>query len=263
PAKIDIFSPWVEAEKKHGFRSTFFFFASKISKRHVRDNVYRWEDLTWYRGSECRIADLVRDLDETGWEIGLHGSFNTAHDAEMMLEQKLDIEQFLKTPMISTRQHNLHFDSQETPQIMEKVGFAVDSTLGFNRDIGFRAGTSYPFHLWDASTNRWMKLLEIPLILHDCALLRKDNLDLDVESAFALCKKIIDQVAEMRGVVTLLWHPESYIKPYWFELYTRLLDYIDSQNGWGASAAQIYRWWTTQGLDTQLHQTVSNLQKTP
>ncbi|MEO6053011.1 MAG: hypothetical protein ABIP97_03275, partial [Chthoniobacterales bacterium] len=71
--------------------------------------------------------------------------------------------------------------------------------------------------------------------------------------------RIIDQVAEMRGVVTLLWHPESYVKPRWFELYARLLDYIDEQNGWGASTAQIYRWWTTQGLDKRLHETVGDL----
>ena len=138
--------------------------------------------------------------------------------------------------VVTSRQHNLHFDSAKTPALLEKAGLKVDSTLGSNRDIGFRAGTSYPFRMWDAATRDWLRLVEIPLVLHDGALLRPDNLDLDLESAFALCKTIIDRVVETRGVVTLLWHPDKAALPDWFTLYTRLLAYIHEQNGWGASA---------------------------
>jgi hypothetical protein len=177
----------------------------------------------------------------------------------MLAEQKEDIEKAIGETVITSRQHNLHFDAARTPALLERAGLKVDSTLGSNRDIGFRAGTSYPFRMWDAAARDWLKLVEIPLVLHDGALLRPDNLDLDLESAFALCRTIIDRVVETRGVVTLLWHPDKAALPDWFTLYTRLLEYISQQNGWGASARQIHEWWESSGLAAKHHHMVGKL----
>ena len=96
-------------------------------------------------------------------------------------------------------------------------------------------------------------------MLHDGALLRPDNLDLDPESALALGKRLIDRVIETNGVITLLWHPESIARPGWFGVYEKLLEYIHEQNGWGASARQIYDWWTSQGLDKKLQSILDTL----
>ncbi len=252
PRKIDIFTPWVDLEEKYGFRSSFFFFATHIRRRHVIDNVYRWDDRTTYRGENCSVSEMMRDLHRRGCEIGLHGSYLSARSYDMIAEQKEDVERALGETVVGNRQHNLHFDAAVTPQILEKAGLKVDSTLGFNRDIGFRAGTSYPFRMWDLAAERWLGLTEVPLVLHDGALLRRDNLDLDPESALALCKRLIDRVIEARGVITLLWHPESIARPGWFGVYQKLLEYIREQNGWGASAHQIHDWWSSQGFDKQL-----------
>ena len=253
PQKFDVFTPWVEAELRLGFRSSFFFFPTRVRDRHFIDNVYRWDDRTTYRDEMCSVREIARDLHRRGWDIGLHGSYLSPLSYDMLAEQKEDVEKAIGTDVITSRQHNLHFDSAKTPALLEKAGLKVDSTLGSNRDIGFRAGTSYPFRMWDAATRDWLKLVEIPLVLHDGALLRPDNLDLDLESAFALCKTIIDRVIETRGVVTLLWHPDKAALPDWFALYTRLLGYIHEQNGWGASARQIHEWWASSGMAARHH----------
>jgi peptidoglycan/xylan/chitin deacetylase (PgdA/CDA1 family) len=259
PRKFDVFTPWVEAEERLGFRSTFFFFPTRVRERHVIDNVYRWDDRTTYRGETCSVREIARDLNARGWEIGLHGSYLSPLDAGVLAEQKDDVEKAIGEKVTSSRQHNLHFDSARTPALLEKAGLLVDSTLGSNRDIGFRAGTSYPFRMWNAGTRDWLRLVEIPLVLHDGALLRPDNLDLDPESAFALCKTIIDRVAETRGVVTLLWHPDKAALPDWFALYTRLLEYISQQNGWGASARDIHEWWESSGMAARHFEMVQSL----
>ena len=44
----------------------------------------------------------------------------------------------------TTRQHLLHWDVRRTPRLQEAAGLRVDSSLGFNRGVGFRAGTSLP-----------------------------------------------------------------------------------------------------------------------
>ena len=259
PRKFDVFTPWVEAEQRHGFRSSFFFFPTRVRERHIIDNVYRWDDRTTYRGETCSVREIARDLHRRGWDIGLHGSYLSPGSYDMLAEQKEDVEQAIGESVITSRQHNLHFDSAKTPALLERAGLKLDSTLGSNRDIGFRAGTSYPFRMWDAAARDWLRLVEIPLVLHDGALLRPDNLDLDLESAFALCKTIIDRVAETRGVVTLLWHPDKAALPDWFALYTRLLEYIHQQNGWGASARQIHEWWGSSGLGGRHHEMMQKL----
>lgn len=247
PREIDIFTPWLAVEEKLGFRSTFFVFPTRVRDRHKIDNVYRWEDRTTYRSERCSVREIVQDLHRQGCEIGLHGSYLSHTSYDMIAEQKEDLEEALGAAVIANRQHNLHFDAGVTPGILEKAGLKVDSTLGFNRDIGFRAGTSYPFRMWDLAGERWLGITEIPLVLHDGALLRPDNLDLDPESAVALCKLLIDRVIETKGVITLLWHPESIARPGWFDVYERLLEYIHERNGWGASARQIHEWWTSSG----------------
>ena len=259
PRKFDVFTPWVEAEQRHGFRSSFFFFPTRVRDRHIIDNVYRWDDRTTYRDETCSVREIARDLHRRGWDIGLHGSYLSPTDYDMLAEQKEDVEEAIGEAVICSRQHNLHFDSAKTPALLERAGLKVDSTLGSNRDIGFRAGTSYPFRMWDASAGDWLNLVEIPLVLHDGALLRGDNLDLDLESAFAICKTIIDRVIETRGVVTLLWHPDKAALPDWFALYTRLLAYFHEQNGWGASARQIHEWWASSGLGAKHHELMRKL----
>ena len=259
PRKFDVFTPWVEAEQRLGFRSTFFFFPTHVRERHIIDNVYRWDDRTTYRDETCTVREIARDLRRRGWDIGLHGSYLSPMSYEMLAEQKEDVEKAVGETIVTSRQHNLHFDAERTPALLEKAGLLVDSTLGSNRDIGFRAGTSYPFRMWDAAARDWLRLVEIPLVLHDGALLRPDNLDLDVESAFAVCRTIIDRVAETRGVVTLLWHPDKAALPDWFALYARLLEYIHQQNGWGASARDIHEWWASGGMGARHHAMVEKL----
>ena len=259
PRKFDVFTPWVEAEQRLGFRSTFFFFPTRVRERHIIDNVYRWDDRTTYRDETSTVREIARDLRRRGWDIGLHGSYLSPMSYEMLAEQREDVEKAVGETVVTSRQHNLHFDAARTPALLEKAGLLVDSTLGSNRDIGFRAGTSYPFRLWDAAARDWLRLVEIPLVLHDGALLRPDNLDLDLESAFAVCKTVIDRVAETRGVVTLLWHPDKAALPDWFALYTRLLEYIHGQNGWGASARDIHEWWASSGMGARHHAMVEKL----
>ena len=260
PRAFDVFTPWVEIEAKHGFRSTFFFFPTRVRERHRIDNVYRWDDRTAYRESTASVREIARDLHRRGWEIGLHGSYLSPLDYEMLAEQKEDVEQALGETIVSSRQHNLHFDVAKTPAFLERAGLKVDSTLGSNRDIGFRTGTSYPFRMWDEPARRWLGLVEIPLVIHDGAMLRPDNLDLDVESAFRVCRQLIDRVAETRGVITLLWHPDKAALPAWWELYARLLAYIHEQHGWGASARQIHEWWTSSGLGAKHHAMLEKLE---
>lgn len=239
----DLLSPWLQIEAERGFKSTFFLFPTNISKRDHRDVAYYLQDEMLFEGKLQSVASVFRQVADRGWEIGLHGSIESAFSPGMLEMQKQDIEKALGVSLVSSRQHNLQFGAAVTPDLIASAGLQIDCTLGSNRTVFFRTGTSYPHRLWSVSKNDWLDVWEIPLILHDGALLRSDNLDLSPDSAFRFCRKVIERVAKVRGVVSLLWHPENIVKPGYFELYERLLDLLHEMGAWGTSAKEIIEWW--------------------
>jgi peptidoglycan/xylan/chitin deacetylase (PgdA/CDA1 family) len=260
---LDIFTPWIDLEKRFGFHSTFFFFGTKISRRHMRDDVYTWDDPVRYKGKRCRLREVVRDIHAQGWYLGLHSSFLSARDENLMREQKEDLENVLGSQVYSIRQHNLHHDVSVTPLLEDRVGFQVGCTQGFNRDVGFRSGIAYPCRSYDLKEKRWLGILQIPLVLQDGALMRQDNLDLSETGAIKLGKKLIDRVKETKGVISLLWHPNTVVQPSWWRVYEELLKYIHEQNGWGASAKEIRDWWVGQGLLGRMEKVLGSFETSP
>ena len=247
PGDKDLLSPWLEAERAKGFSSTFFVFATAVNPRHLRDLNYYWGDLMPFEGKLQTIGSVFAQVAERGWEVGIHGSIESAFTPGMLGTQRLDVEKAVGAPVVSGRQHNLQFGAAVTPDLIAASGLQVDCTLGSNRTVFFRTGTSYPHRLWSAAKKQWLDVLEIPLVLHDGALLRRDNLDLSPDSAFRFCRKIIERVAAVRGVVSLLWHPENVLKPGYFDLYCRLLDLLHEMGAWGTSAREIAVWWESSG----------------
>ena len=247
PQHRDIVSPWLDAEIDRGFFSTLFVFPTEVSSRHRIDLTYYWDDLMPFEGKLQTTRSVFSQIAARGWEIGLHGSIESAFALGMLGTQRLDVENAIGAPVVSGRQHNLQFGAAVTPDLIASSGLKVDCTLGSNRTVFFRTGTSYPHRLWSVGKQQWLDVLEIPLVLHDGALLRSDNLDLSPDAAFRFCRKVIERVAAVRGVVSLLWHPENIVKPGYFDLYCRLLDLLKDEGGWGTSAREIAGWWESSG----------------
>lgn len=239
----DLISPWLQAERERDFSSTFFVFPTAVQKRHPRDLFYRWGDLMPFEGELQTIGSVFSQIAARGWEVGVHGSMESAFSPAMLGTQRCDVETAIGAPVVSGRQHNLRFGAAVTPDLIAESGLKIDCTLGSNRTVFFRTGTSYPHRLWSVGKKRWLDVLEIPLVLHDGALLRGDNLDFSPDAAFQFCKKVIARVAAVRGVVSLLWHPENFVKPGYFELYCQLLDLLKEEGAWGTSAREIAGWW--------------------
>jgi len=247
PSMQDLFTPWLAAEKVHDFRSTFFVFPNRVRKCHPWDVTYKWTDLMPFEGRLRSVSETFREIADRGWEVGIHGSIYSAFDSDLLAEQRQDISSVMGRDITAGRFHNLQFEVCSTPDHIAASGIQVDSTLGSNRAVFFRTGSSYPTPLWSIQKNMWLPVVEVPLILHDGALMRRDNLDLEPAAALEVCKMIIDRVAAVRGVVTLLWHPENIVMPGYFETYVALLSYIKEKNGWGAGATAVANWWNSSG----------------
>ncbi|MHB0937008.1 MAG: polysaccharide deacetylase family protein [Armatimonadota bacterium] len=226
---------WLEEEGRRGFHSTFFVLPEQLEHPNVHDLFYRYDDMIVMNGTRVTFAEASRRMVGLGWEIGLHGSYNSAYDARILRAEKKQVEAMIGQPVTSIRQHYLRFHIDVTPRVHHHAGFQVDSTLGYSKIIGCRAGLAFPF-FWPE-----MDLLQIPLIIQDVGLLRNRPHG-KLQQATARAEALIRRIAEVGGVVTLGWHthPES---PGAYACYRALLDLISDLNGWGCSAGELNAWW--------------------
>jgi hypothetical protein len=158
-------------------------------------------------------------------------------DERMLLETATGLE------ITTTRQHFLSWDIRWTPGHQEAAGLVADSTLGFNFDVGFRAGTSLPFRLFDLAGGRPLDLLEVPLVAQDGAMLGETALALNARDAQSLLRPLFDSVATVGGVMTLLVHPDKLARPEWRALYEWSLDYALENDAWLTSLRDLTKWW--------------------
>ena len=243
---IHCYERWLEMEEKSGARSTFFFWPglSAVTKRHHTDCVYELTDPGVFDNQRCTVAEMIREIDRRGWEIGLHPSWYSFDDADELKRQKEALEKALGHEIVSIRQHYLHYDIRITPRVQAEAGFKYDSTLGFNDNVGFRFGTCYPWHLYDLKRGKELPIMGIPLIVQDGALLNPEKgLRLDEDTAFRYVVQMTEQVEKVGGVLTLLWHPNWIIKPDWWNLYLRTVDYLKGKGVWFGTVREVGEWW--------------------
>jgi hypothetical protein len=131
----------------------------------------------------------------------------------------------------------LYFGEQ-SHSLLEKAGFAYDSTVGYNETIGYRAGTTQVFKPLDVE-----QLLELPLHIMDTALLFSTYRDLSPEEAELAIGPLLENVARFGGVLTVNWHERS-IGPerFWDSTYINLLQRAKGEGAWFPTALQAVSW---------------------
>jgi hypothetical protein len=216
------------------FHSTFFVIPFK-----KRPGAKFMGAVSRQRGTKYDIDDItddVKNLRAQGFEIGLHG-IDAWHNVESAKQELKRIVEITGQDRIGTRMHWLYFD-EDSPSILEQAGFDYDSTGGYNESIGFRNGTSQPFRLQGAT-----RLLELPMVIQDTSLFYPHTMKLKETQAWEICKKILDSVVKVGGVITLSWHTRS-LSPerHWGEFYKKLLNELRNQKAWFGTGIQVVDW---------------------
>lgn len=238
------YDAWLRLEDRHGFRSTFFYFPERVSHPHVYDCFYSYDDVVGWEGGRRRVREVMRSIAAAGWEVGLHGSYHSALAPNLLAEQKRQIEDAVGLPVTSTRQHWLHYDVKVTPRLQAAAGLLADSTQGFNRNIGFRAGTAFPYPCWDFERGEASTVLEVPQHVMDGALFTSNALEYDQELATRHTIELMDEVERVQGCLTLSWHPNNIGNAVAMGVYEALLSEAARRGAWGCSVGQLREWWT-------------------
>ncbi|MBN1195555.1 MAG: polysaccharide deacetylase family protein [Methanomicrobiaceae archaeon] len=217
-------------------RSTFYFLEESMPPR-LQD------PSTWNVLGRCRSLNqpaaraLIRDLAHEGHEIGVHGSYRSYADGDLLSREKARIEEITGLPVTGIRQHHLNLAIPGTWELQAKAGFTYDTSLGYKDRPGFRGGTCFPLHPETASGP--LSLLELPLAVMDITVP-------EGPAGWEACRTISDRVAAAGGLLMLLWHPPVFNPlemPDAGDLCPRLIRHALARGAWTATAGDIAAWW--------------------
>jgi len=220
------FNDILALEEQYNAKSSFYFMAENLGERGY---LYRIEDC------ESVLGDIV----DHGSEVGLHGGHASYISPEDLKFKKERLEKILKKKVIGYRNHLLLFKVPETWEYLHEVGFKYDTTLGYTDCIGFRNGMCHPYKPFNLKTSKAIEILEIPLTIMDCTF--DLYMRIDTRRAWEISKKLIDTVAQYKGVLTLSWH-NTYFFGDQRKLYDKILKYCAEKNAWMTSGEEISKW---------------------
>jgi len=245
PSTRDTLERSVALEARRGAVASYLFTVPPAGGRSPYDCGYTPDDLCLFREAPRRVADVMRTLADEGFDIGLHGSYQAGVRPGALAAERAALERATGLEVRTTRQHLLHWDVRWTPRLQVEAGLQVDSSLGFNRNVGFRAGTSLPFRYFDVTARQTLELLEVPLVVQDAALLGPWGLDLDVAGASDVVRRLLDSAVEVGCAINFVFHPDKLVHPDWLAFYELALDYAVAQGGWLTSLDRLSAWWRT------------------
>jgi hypothetical protein len=239
-----VFDSWFTLEEQLGVRSTFLVFPPKVGRLNFYDRVYSYGGRIQYFGKWWKIGDIFRHIHQNGWEIGLHATCETFVDATEMKRQKTSLERELGAEVRSVRQHTLRFRNDLTWKAHETSGFNCDSTLGYNKQVGFRYGVSFPFHPFSLSENRELQLWEVPLVIQDKGLFQEGALCTDEALARALL--ILEAIRDTGGAGAILWHTNvasERVRPGWLHVYEEIIRWAQKEGAFVGPLHGVINWW--------------------
>jgi hypothetical protein len=182
-------------EESYGLKSTFFMLDETIRFNPLQPKTFV---LAYgrYDPFEPKIQEAIRYLDSKGWEIGVHGSYNSYNNKALLGREKQRLESIVGHPIVGTRQHHLNLD-ENTWKIQEELGFIYDSTWGFNDDIGIKEGKIMPFY--PNNTN----FVVFPLTVMDVCFMR-------IENRWDKFHKVLDEIEEKNAIMVVNYHHRVY-----------------------------------------------------
>ena len=236
-----LFEPIIEAEGRHGFRSTFLFASMPaFGAWGAFEDVYY--DISW-----PRFGPIFAALRESGFGIGLHASYGAHRGLERLRFERDRLTEISGVEPRGLRHHLWHLgpDEAATLRLHEQAGFAFDASLGFNDHPGFRRNVTLPFRPWDPLESRPLRTLQLPTFCMDANLFQGGA---SVADAIQQVERYLAAIKAVGGFGSIDWHVRSSIpanrefRP-WGEAYLAILERLAADPElWVTSLDEIAAW---------------------
>lgn len=220
-----------------GVRSAFNFLNEKrlIPEKSPRAWVDPrcWLRYNYYDIESPEIRAVLTELDEGGWEIGLHGSYDTDTDVERLAYEKRVLEELVDQPIRGGRQHFLNLSVPKTWEAHRDIGLGYDSSSGSGSAVGFEHGYGIQRPFDD-------EFVVFPLTIMDQAVMPADG---GVEAAWDRCEDLLEEARENRAVMSIDWHQRVFSAPEfegWGTIYRRIIEYALDEGAWVGPPGDLY-----------------------
>ncbi|MTI76248.1 MAG: hypothetical protein FH754_02830 [Marinobacter sp.] len=202
----------MDISEKNGLTSAFYFISGRTDLRFDADY-----DLT-----DPSIRDLMRRIHKRGHEIGLHPSYGTYNQPDLIRQEFESLKNLCASEGIMQkswggRMHYLRWEQPTTLRACANAGLVYDTTMGYADRPGFRCGTCHEYTAFDPLMNEPISLKIRPLIVMECALMpEKPAGEFKINLLKERCKRV-------KGSFTLLWHNSSFNSMHDFCLYSKII----------------------------------------
>ena len=210
--------------KEKKWKATFFFLSRMLEGIHYRYNI-----------SSKKFVKLFEELKSENHEIGLHTSLMAFEKPGSYSSERRKLESVSSVKLKGMRQHYLRAKFPRLWKLAENSQFEYDSSLGYNYQAGFRAGTCHPFYTYDHADDLPLSLVEFSLAFFEHNLPQQEE---SISNAKDTITELIKQASKYHGLLVALFHPSNFLKdPYHklWEFFIQKLEknkiYVDSLVG--------------------------------
>lgn len=209
----DTFDFIFDIHKKYDLNPIFFFLIGKYGKNDKNIS---------HKNEELRR--LIRNISKNH-ELGLHPSFGSNKNANLIKEEKQNLEIIIEKNIDKSRQHFLMLKIPETYNKLISLNIKYDYTMGYAYNAGFRAGTCTPFYFYDIKNEKATVLKIVPFNVMDTTF--KNYLKIDTEKSYLIISELIENIKKVDGLFVSLWHNETFAYNKngfeWQELYKKMI----------------------------------------
>ena len=222
------FQDFIEIEQSYNIRSTVFFLNESIKIKPLKISSYKLA-LGRYNILDEKIVDKIKWLDKNGWEVGVHGSYNSFNNPALLLKEKQMLEKIVGHPIIGIRQHYLNLN-ENTWKYQKEVGFKYDSSWGDTNLIGYKDHRYLPFHPFNDN------FIVIPIVIMDTVFFSTKNKWKEFEKLIEIC--------ESEGAIMVInFHQHVFNKydyPGFKDVYIELINKLKSKNAVFYTLSELY-----------------------
>ncbi|MGB1041955.1 MAG: polysaccharide deacetylase family protein [Tenacibaculum sp.] len=192
---FDTFRNIIELKKIYKIRTIFFFLIGDYTTFDTNVSTSRNKFRLLIKG----MVDYAR--------VGLHPSYYTATNKEILKKEKERLEAIINMPIKRSRQHYLRLSLPETYQKLIDLEIEEDYSMGYASHTGFRASTCTPFYFYDLDFEIQTPLKIFSFALIDTTL--NDYMKLTAKQSLGKIRDLKNEVKAVNGVFITVFHNES------------------------------------------------------
>lgn len=192
---FDTFDIILKEKREKNIKTIFFFLVADYTTFDTNVST-----------SKEKFRLLIKEMQDYAI-VGLHPSYFTINNAELLKKEKIRLEHIVNMPIQKSRQHYLRFSLPETYQNLIDLEVEEDYSMGYASQLGFRAGTCTPFYFYDLDFEIQTPLKVFPFALMDTTL--NDYLKLTPKQSLGRIRDLRNEVRAVNGTFITLFHNES------------------------------------------------------